>query len=69
MSSFEVNKVNPIPALTAPFPLIFLSNLLIAFQVKLLTNQGKLSLAKGIAIFIVAFFPKLSKQEPKNSPD
>ena len=46
-----MNKVNPFPVLTAPFPLIFLSNLFIAFEAKLLTNPGKLSLAKGIARF------------------
>ena len=56
-------------ALTAPFPLIFLSDLLTAFEVKLLTNSGKLSLTKGIAIFVSAFFPKLPNQEPKNPPD
>ena len=56
ISSFEINKVNPFPALTAPFPLIFLSNLVIALEVKLLTNPGKLSLAKGIAIFVSALF-------------
>ena len=54
--SFEINKVNPFSALTAPFPLIFLSNLFIAFEVKLLNYPGKLSLAKGIAIFVSAFF-------------
>ena len=57
-SSFEMNKVNPFPALTAPFPLIFLSNLFIAFEVKLLANLGTLSLAKGSIIFVSAFFPK-----------
>ena len=31
----------------------------------MLTNPGKLSLAKGIAIFVSAFFPKLLDQEPK----
>ena len=30
ISSFEINKVNPFPAVTAPFPLIFLSDLFIA---------------------------------------
>ena len=69
ISSFEINKVNPFPAPTALFPLIFLSNLFIAFEVKLLTNPGKLSLAKGIAIFVSAFFPKLPNQEPKDPPD
>ena len=33
-SSFEINRVNPFPALTARFPLIFLSNLFISFEVK-----------------------------------
>ena len=56
ISSFEINKVNPLPALTAPFPLIFLSNLFIAFEVKMLTHPGKLSQAKGIAIFVFVFF-------------
>ena len=65
MSLFEVNKVNIFPALTAPFPLIFLSNLFIALEVKLITNPGKVSLAKGILIFVSAFFPKLPNQEPK----
>ena len=45
ISSFEINKVNPFPALTAPLPLNFLSNLFTAFDVKLPTNPGKLSLA------------------------
>ena len=40
MSSFKINKVNPFPALTAPLPLIFLSNLFIALDVKLLANRG-----------------------------
>ena len=41
ISSLEVNKVNPFIALTATVALIFLSNLFIAFEVKLLTNLGK----------------------------
>ena len=48
-------KVNPFPALTAPFPLIFLSHLFIVFEVILLTNSGKLSPAKGTATFLVLF--------------
>ena len=39
ISPFEINKVNPFPALTAPFPLIFLSNVFVAFETKLHTNQ------------------------------
>ena len=44
ISSFEVNKVNPFPALTSPSPLIFLSHLFLALEVKLLNNPGKLYL-------------------------
>ena len=55
ISSFETNKANPFPALTAPLQLFFWSNLFIAFDVKLLTNPGKLSLARGIATFASAF--------------
>ena len=56
ISSFEIYKIIFFSALTAPFPLIFLSNLFIVFDAKLLTNLGKLSLAKGIAIFASIFF-------------
>ena len=69
ISSFEINNFNPFPALTAPFPIIFLSIFLIAFEVKLLTNQGKLFLANGIVSFLSAFFPKVANQEPKDPPD
>ena len=64
-----MKKVNPFPDLTAPFPLIFLSNLFIAFEVKLLTYPGKLSLAKGIATFVCSFLPKLANQEAKDPRD
>ena len=60
MPSSKINKVNRFPALTAPFPFIFLSNLFIAFEVKLLTNPGKSSLAQGKAIFGNAFFPQVT---------
>ena len=55
--------------LTTSFPLIFLSNLFIEFEVKLLTNPGKLPLAKGITTFVSVIVPKLANQEPKNWPD
>ena len=58
----NINELNPFSALTASFALTYLSNLFIALKVKLLTNPGKLSLAKGIAIFGSASFPKLPKQ-------
>ena len=35
----------------------------------MLTNPGKLSVAKGIASFVNAFYPKLPNQEPKDPPD
>ena len=57
ISSFKINKVNPFPALTVHFPLIFLPNLFIVFEVKLFTNSGKLSLAKRIATFIGVILP------------
>ena len=62
ISSFKINTVHYFPALATPFPL-FLSNLFIAFELKLLTNAGKLSIAKRIAIFVSTFFPKLPNQE------
>ena len=40
--------MNPFPALTALFPFIFLSNLFIAFEAKLLTDTGKLCLPKEV---------------------
>ena len=64
ISLFQINKENAFPALTAPFTLIFLPNLFIAFEVKLLTNPCKYSLAKGIAMFT-----KLPNQEAKDPPD
>ena len=51
ISSFEINKVNYLPSLTAPFVFTFLSNLIFAFDVKVFNNLGKLFLAKQITIF------------------
>ena len=45
IASFEISKVNPFLALTAPFPRIFLANFFIVLEVKMLTNPGKLSLS------------------------
>ena len=69
ISSFKINKVNPFFSLTVPFPFILLSSLFIAFKVKLPTNHSKFPLAKGMAIFVSAIFPKLPKQEPKDPPN
>ena len=66
LSSFKINTVNLFPALTVLFPLIFLSNLFVAVEIKLITNRGKLSLAKGIAIFASAFILKLASRESKD---
>ena len=65
ISSFETKKVDRFPALTAPFPLVFHSALFLAFEVKLLNNPDKLTLTKGIATFVSAFFPKLPDQQQK----
>ena len=56
ISSFKINKVNLFPPLTGAFPLIFLSNLFIALEAKLLTNPGKLSLSKEIVSFVLCYF-------------
>ena len=66
ISSFKINTVNLFPAPTVLVPLIFLSNLFIALEIKFVTNRGKLSVAKGIAIFASAFFPKLASRESKD---
>ena len=66
ISSFKINTANLFPALTVLVPLIFLSNLFIALEIKFVTNRGKLSVAKGIAIFASAFFPKLASRESKD---
>ena len=67
--SFEINQVSPFPALAAFFPLIFISDLFIAFEARLLTNPGKLSLAKGIAKSVITFLPKLPNILRRNLPD
>ena len=48
-----MNKVNPFHVV--PFPLIFLSNIIVAFGVIFLPNPGKLTLVMGIATFVSAF--------------
>ena len=68
-SSFKMNKMNPFPALTTPFPPAFLSNLFTSFKTILLTNSGKLALSKEIATLVSAFSPNLSNQEPKDPLD
>ena len=62
ISSFEINKVNSLPALTDPFPRIILSILITAFEGKLLTNPS-------IGVFIGVYLPKLPNQEAKDPPD
>ena len=39
ISSFEINKINPLPALPAPFPLIFQSNLFMHWKLNCLLIQ------------------------------
>ena len=69
ISSFKISKVDPFPALTARFPLVFISDLLIAFEVNLSTNPGKISLVKVIATFVSAFLSKNANQKPNAPPD
>ena len=73
ISSFEINKLTPLPALTAHFPHIFLPNLSItfgvAFEAKLLTNTGMLSLAKGIAKYVMTYLSNFSPILPKLHPN
>ena len=80
MFSFEINKVNSFPALTAIFPFIFLPSLSItlevAFEAKLFNNPGKISLAKGKTIFVSISLPnalprlfKLPNIPQRNPPD
>ena len=49
--------MNPLPTLTAPHQLIFLSNLPTTDKVALVTSLGKTSLAKGMARSNSTFFP------------
>ena len=63
------NEINTFRAPTVLFPLIFLANLFIAFDAKLLTNRGNLSLCKRKATFVSAFSPTLTNQESKDPLD
>ena len=58
-SSFEMDKMNPFPALTASCPLIFLSNFSNTAEVALVANFGRISLSKGTARSNNAFLPTL----------
>ena len=69
ISSLEINKVIPFLYLRTIFPLISISNLFIAFEIKLLNNSDKLSVANGIASFSSVIFSKLANQEPEDPPD
>ena len=57
-----MDKVNPFPALTAPRPLTFLSNLPNTDAVALVANLGKTYLAKGTARSNSAFLPNEFRQ-------
>ena len=52
ISSFQIKEGNFCLALTTLFLLIFLLNLSIEFEAKLLTNPCKLSLDKGIIFYL-----------------
>ena len=55
------NEQSKSSTLAANFLPIFCSNLFIALDVTLLTNPGKLSLAKEITAFVSTFLPKNQK--------
>ena len=67
ISSFEMNKKNLFPDLTAPPSLILLSNLPNIDEF-LVANLDKISLSKGAARSISAFLP-LPIMLPRNPPD
>ena len=69
ISSLEINKVIPFLYLGTLFPLISISNLFNGFEIKLLNNSDKLSVANRIATFGSAIFSKLAYQEPEDPPD
>ena len=73
ISSSEMNKANPLPALTSRSPLILLSNLFTAFEAEfeaiLITNPGNISLEKGMSRSVTTFLLNLFNQEPKNPAD
>ena len=69
ISSLEIYKLNPFPALKALFHFISLSNFFIAFEAKLPISPGKLSLFKGMAKFASALLSKLANQKPKYPSD
>ena len=69
LSSIKIIKFNPFHALTAPRPLIFLSNLSNVEEIVSVTNLGKTSLSEETARFISALLPNLSIVLPQNPPD
>ena len=58
ISSFEKNKMNPFPALTASHSLFFPSKLSIRDEVAFHVNLAKTSLAKGAPKSNSSFLPK-----------
>ena len=64
-----MNKFNPFPALTTPFPLIFLSSLSISDEVALVANLGKTYLVKYTTIYNNTFLPKSPNILPRNPLD
>ena len=65
ISSFKKYKVNPFPVLK----LLYFFKTSYCNEVILITNPGKLFLAKGIPTFTRDFLPKLPNQGPKDLPD
>ena len=69
ISSFQVNIVDPFPALTAPFPLIYLSYISNIDKIAFVANVGKKCLPKRITRSNNTFLPKLTNVLLRNLPD
>ena len=68
-----MNKMNPFSALTASYPLIFLSKLAIRDEIALIANCGKKILTRAAANFASDSLPDLPIALPiilvRNPPD
>ena len=64
-----MNRLNPFPPFTAPYPLIFLSALSNMDEVAMVSNFWKTSLAKGKHGLPVILLAKLLIILTKNLPD
>ena len=64
-----MNKFNPLPDLSTPCQLVFLSNLSNTEEVASVANLGKIFLAKGTARSNNTFLPRLPNLLARNTPN